>query len=109
MFPEQPPHLPSPDRGVYGITVAAELVGVRPQTLRMYEAKGLIEPGRTGGGTRRYSDQDLVRLRRITELLAAGLNLAGIKQVLELEAETAALRAQLDRARRDEGRSGRGR
>jgi MerR family transcriptional regulator, heat shock protein HspR len=87
-----------PDRAVYGISVAAELTDVHPQTLRGYEAKGLIEPYRTAGGTRRYSSNDLDRIRRITTLLAAGLNLAGIRHVLKLEAETAELRAQLDRA-----------
>ena len=86
---------PHPARGVYGISVAAELTDVHPQALRGYEAKGLIEPYRTAGGTRRYSSNDLDRIRRITTLLAAGLNLAGIRHVLDLEAETADLRAQL--------------
>jgi MerR family transcriptional regulator, heat shock protein HspR len=86
---------PHPDRGVYGISVAAELTDVHPQALRSYEAKGLIEPYRTPGGTRRYSSNDLDRIRRITILLAAGLNLAGIRHVLDLEAETSDLRAQL--------------
>ena len=86
---------PHPARGVYGISVAAELTDVHPQALRGYEAKGLIEPYRTAGGTRRYSGNDLDRIRRITTLLAAGLNLAGIRHVLDLEAETADLRAQL--------------
>jgi MerR family transcriptional regulator/heat shock protein HspR len=72
-------------RGVYSIAVAAELVGMGVQNLRAYEARGLLEPGRTGGGTRRYSALDLDRLRRIGELLQAGLNLAGIAMVLELE------------------------
>ena len=86
---------PHPDLGVYGISVAAELTDVHPQALRGYEAKGLIEPYRTAGGTRRYSSNDLDRIRRISTLLAAGLNLAGIRHVLDLEAETADLRAQL--------------
>ena len=80
------------DRGVYGISVAAELVGMGVQNLRLYEARGLLEPDRTPGGTRRYSPNDLVRLRRISELLTAGLNLAGIAMVLDLERENAELR-----------------
>lgn len=82
-------------RGVYGISVAAELVGMGPQTLRLYEARGLLEPERTDGRTRRYSVDDLDRLRRIAELLAAGLNLAGVAMVLELETQLEAARAQL--------------
>jgi len=70
---------------VYVISVAAELAGVHPQTLRIYERKGLVEPARTPGGSRRYSDEDLAVLRRIQELTEAGLNLAGVKRVLELE------------------------
>jgi DNA-binding transcriptional MerR regulator len=81
------------DRGVYGITVAADLVGTGVQNLRLYEARGLIEPARTDGGTRRYSADDVDRLRRISELLAAGLNLAGIAMVMVLETENAQLRA----------------
>ena len=83
---------PDGDQGVYGITVAADLVGMGVQNLRLYEARGLIEPERTDGGTRRYSANDLVRLRRIGDLLDAGLNLAGIGMVLTLEAENARLR-----------------
>jgi DNA-binding transcriptional MerR regulator len=83
---------PDSDRGVYGISVAAELVGIGVQNLRLYEARGLLEPARTEGGTRRYSAQDLTRLRRISELLGAGLNLAGIALVLELEDENHRLR-----------------
>lgn len=85
-----------PTRGVYGISVAAELVGMGSQNLRLYERRGLLEPGRTEGGTRRYSPDDLDRLRRIGDLLAAGLNLAGIAVVLGLEADNAQLRAELD-------------
>lgn len=90
-------HLSSsdPNRGVYGISVAGELVGMGAQTLRLYELRGLLEPARTKGGTRRYSEVDLARLRRIGELLANGLNLAGIGAVLELEAENAQLRAEI--------------
>jgi MerR family transcriptional regulator, heat shock protein HspR len=80
-------------RGVYGISVAAELVGTGAQNLRLYESRGLLEPERTDGGTRRYSTHDIDRLRRISDLLAAGLNLAGIAMVLDLEAENADLRA----------------
>jgi MerR family transcriptional regulator/heat shock protein HspR len=87
--------------GVYVISVAAELAGVHPQTLRIYERKGLLEPSRTQGGNRRYSDVDIERLRRIAELSAAGMNLAGIKRVLELEAEVTALRIQLEQLGRD--------
>ncbi len=84
---------PDPARGVYGISVAAELVGMGIQNLRLYEARGLLEPHRTEGGTRRYSANDLDRLRRIGDLLAAGLNLAGVSMVLELEEENRQLRA----------------
>jgi len=72
-------------RGVYGISVASELSGVDPQTLRLYERRGLLTPARTDGGTRRYSDDDLDRLARIGELVSAGVNIAGILQILHLE------------------------
>ena len=88
-----------PERALYGISVAAELTGVNPQMLRAYEARGLIEPFRTSGGTRRYSGRDLAVVDRITTLLAGGLNLAGIDQVLQLEAETQRLRAEIDALR----------
>jgi MerR family transcriptional regulator/heat shock protein HspR len=84
---------------VYVISVAAELAGLHPQTLRIYERKGLVDPARTGGGSRRYSDADIAKLRRIQELTREGLNLAGVQRVLELEAEMAALRRALDDAR----------
>jgi MerR family transcriptional regulator/heat shock protein HspR len=84
---------PDVDRGVYGISVAAELTGVGAQMLRLYEARGLVEPSRTEGGTRRYSAADLDRIRRIGELLGAGLNLAGVARVLDLETDNAQLRA----------------
>ncbi len=87
-----------PDQGVCGISLAAELTGVQPQTLRVYETRGLLMPARTAGGTRRYSANDLDRVRRISVLLEAGLNLAGIRHVLELEEETAQLRAELGAA-----------
>src|SRR6267378_3417466 len=86
-------------RAVYVISVAAELAGVHPQTLRIYERKGLLDPARTGGGSRRYSDRDIDRLRRISELTDAGLNLAGVKAVMELEAEVARLKVELAEAR----------
>jgi DNA-binding transcriptional MerR regulator len=85
-----------PTRGVYGISVAAELAGMGAQNLRAYERRGLLEPDRTDGGTRRYSSDDVERLRRIGHLLEAGLNLAGIAAVLDLEAANAQLRAELD-------------
>jgi MerR family transcriptional regulator/heat shock protein HspR len=72
-------------RGVYSISVAAELSGIPMQSLRLYEQRGLLTPARTAGGTRRYSDDDLVRLQRITELLADGVNVAGIGQILDLQ------------------------
>ncbi|HEY5155255.1 MAG TPA: helix-turn-helix transcriptional regulator [Acidimicrobiales bacterium] len=96
-------HDPSRTRAVYVISVAAELAGVHPQTLRIYERKGLVEPARTGGGSRRYSEDDINLLRRIQELTEAGLNLAGVKRVLELENEIAALRAELARSRAEAG------
>ena len=87
---------PHPDQAVYGMSVAAELTGLHPQTLRGYEASDLISPTRTQGGTRRYSPNDVARVQRITALMACGLNLAGVKRVLELEEETARLRAELE-------------
>jgi MerR family transcriptional regulator, heat shock protein HspR len=84
-----------PGRGVYGISVAAELSGVGVQSLRLYETRGLLEPARSAGGTRRYSDDDVRRLRHISELLSGGLNLAGVAAVLELEALNQELRQQL--------------
>src|SRR5689334_22998020 len=86
--------LPDSERGVYGISVAADLVGMGVQNLRLYETRGLLAPERTSGGTRRYSANDLDRLRRIGDLLDAGLNLAGISMVLDLEGENARLRDQ---------------
>ena len=88
---------PDPQRGVYGISVAAELVGMGVQNLRAYEARGLLEPERTDGGTRRYSTDDLERLRRIGDLLDAGLNLAGISMVLDLEKQNSELRGEMER------------
>jgi MerR family transcriptional regulator/heat shock protein HspR len=88
-------------RAVYVISVAAELAGVHPQTLRIYERKGLLDPARTAGGSRRYSDADIQMLQRIQTLTNEGLNLAGVQRVLELEAELARVRSQLDALRRE--------
>ncbi len=84
------------DRALFGISVASELTGVNAQMLRTYEARGLIDPHRTTGGTRRYSQADVDRVDRITNLLSEGLNIAGIAQVLALEAEVARLQERLD-------------
>ena len=84
---------------VYVISVAAELAGVHPQTLRIYERRGLLGPARTLGGSRRYSDQDIELLRRIGDLTSGGLNLEGVKRVIELEAEVARLRQEVAQAR----------
>jgi MerR family transcriptional regulator/heat shock protein HspR len=86
-------------QAVFVISVAAELAGVHPQTLRIYERKGLVEPARTDGGNRRYSEADIEQLRRIQDLTNEGLNLAGVKRVLALEAELERLRDDLDRTR----------
>ena len=93
------PRLDARRGAVYVISVAAELAGVHPQTLRIYERKGLVDPARTVGGSRRYSDRDIERLRRIQELTAAGLNLEGVRRVIELEDENERLRQQLGKAR----------
>ena len=86
-------------RGVYAISVAAELTGAAVQNLRVYERRGLVGPSRTDGGTRRYSEDDLDRVRRILSLLEGGLNLAGVAMVLELEDDNARLRERLRRTR----------
>jgi MerR family transcriptional regulator/heat shock protein HspR len=84
------------ERAVYIISVAAELAGVHPQTLRIYERKGLVRPHRTGGNTRRYSDQDIRTLRMIQELTQdKGVNLAGVKRIMELQAEIERLRDRI--------------
>ncbi|MGH3017195.1 MAG: heat shock protein transcriptional repressor HspR [Gaiellaceae bacterium] len=86
----------------YMISVAADIVGMHPQTLRIYESKGLVRPGRTPGGTRLYSDYDLERLREIQRLTTElGLNLAGVRRVIALEDELKALRERLDRVERE--------
>ena len=91
--------MPEYHQAVYVISVAAELAGVHPQTLRIYERKGLVEPARTPGGSRRYSDRDIQRLQRIQELTNEGLNLAGVKRVLDLEAENERLRSEIAKIR----------
>jgi len=84
-----------PDRALFSISVASELTGIDPQMLRFYEQKGLIEPHRTEGGTRRYSQQEIDRIGEIAELLAAGLNMAGVSSVLSLQAENERLQEEL--------------
>lgn len=86
-------------QAVYVISVAAELAGMHPQTLRIYERRGLVQPARTNGGNRRYSDDDIELLRRISELVESGMNLEGIRRVMELEAEVERLRSELEHAR----------
>jgi MerR family transcriptional regulator, heat shock protein HspR len=84
------------ERAVYVISVAAELAGVHPQTLRIYERKGLVRPQRTSGNTRRYSDRDIDLLRQIQEMTQErGINLAGVKRIIEMQAELAALRTKM--------------
>jgi MerR family transcriptional regulator/heat shock protein HspR len=85
---------PSPDAAVYVISVAAELTGLHPQTLRAYERMGLIAPGRTGGGGRRYSHRDLERLREIADLTSAGIGIEGVRRIMDLENQVDALRAR---------------
>jgi len=87
---------PDDERGVYGISVAAELVGTGVQNLRLYEARGLLRPERTEGGARRDSANDLDRLRRTSDLLTAGPNLAGIGMVVDLEAQNTEVQAERD-------------
>jgi MerR family transcriptional regulator/heat shock protein HspR len=87
------------DIGLYSISVVSQLLGTGQQNLRLYERRGLLTPDRTAGGTRKYSEADLALLRRISELLEEGLNLAGVAKVLELEAANARLRAELKRPR----------
>lgn len=90
------PRVPSPDAAVYVISVAAELSGLHPQTLRSYERMGLIMPGRTGGGGRRYSHRDIELLREIATLTAGGVGIEGVRRILELENHVAALQARND-------------
>jgi len=84
-----------PDRALFSISVAAELAGLHPQTLRIYEREGLLDPARSPGGTRRYSRRDIDRLQEICALTGDGLNLAGIRRVLHLQEETRRLQAEL--------------
>lgn len=86
-------------KAVYVISVAAELAGMHPQTLRIYERRGLVSPARTQGGNRRYSDDDIELLRRISELTDEGMNLEGIRRVMQLEDENVRLRKELEQAR----------
>jgi MerR family transcriptional regulator/heat shock protein HspR len=95
---------PEPINAVYVISVFAELAGVHPQTLRNYERSGLLSPQRTSGGSRRFSDEDLVALRRIQDLTGEGVNLEGVKRLMVLEAELATLRDQM-RSLLDEARA----
>ncbi len=92
------PHFepPGPDAAVFVISVAAELSGLHPQTLRTYERLGLITPGRTGGGGRRYSPRDIELLRTIAELTSAGIGIEGVRRILDLEERVAALTARND-------------
>jgi MerR family transcriptional regulator/heat shock protein HspR len=83
------------ERAVYIISVAAELAGVHPQTLRIYERKGLLRPARTAGNTRRYSERDIEQLRLIQELTQAGVNLAGVKRIMRLQAEVERMRRRM--------------
>jgi MerR family transcriptional regulator/heat shock protein HspR len=94
-MPRNPaPRRPGPNAPVYVISVAAELTGLHPQTLRQYDRVGLVSPGRTGGGGRRYSLNDIELLRVVAELTAAGIGLEGVRRILELENQVAALRAR---------------
>jgi MerR family transcriptional regulator, heat shock protein HspR len=86
-----------PGRGLFSISVAAELSGLHPQTLRIYEREGLLDPARSPGGTRRYSTEDIGRLQQIMALTADGLNLAGVRRVLELQEQTRRLQAEIGR------------
>jgi MerR family transcriptional regulator, heat shock protein HspR len=89
------------ERAVYIISVAAELAGVHPQTLRIYERKGLLQPARTAGNTRRYSERDLDRLRLIQDLTQRGVNLAGVKMIIELQAEIHRTRRRIEQLREE--------
>jgi len=86
-----------PDRAMFSISIAAELTGVHPQTLRSYEREGLLEPARTAGGTRKYSPREIDRLREIAGLVSAGLNIAGVRKVLILEREIRRLQADVSK------------
>lgn len=94
MRPRQVGGAPGPDAAVFVISVAAELTGLHPQTLRTYERMGLITPGRTGGGGRRYSARDIERLRAISELTSSGIGIEGVRRILDLESQISALVAR---------------
>jgi MerR family transcriptional regulator, heat shock protein HspR len=94
------------DQGLFSISVAAELAGLHPQTLRLYEREGLLDPARSPGGTRRYSRNDITRLHQICDLADSGLNMAGIRQVLALQEENRDLQAEVTRLKRRDGRPG---
>jgi MerR family transcriptional regulator/heat shock protein HspR len=96
---------PEASHGVFAISVAAELAGVHPQTLRIYEREGLVQPARSEGGTRRYSGEDVERLRLIAALTGGGVNIAGVKKVLALQQELATLRATIERLEAELARS----
>lgn len=105
-MPRGRPQSPAPNTPVYVISVAAELTGLHPQTLRQYDRIGLVSPGRTGGGGRRYSLNDIELLREVAGLTAAGIGLEGVRRILELENQVSALRArnaELDRRAADLG------
>lgn len=93
-MPRSQPRTPGPSTPVYVISVAAELTGLHPQTLRQYDRAGLVSPGRTGGGGRRYSLNDIEALRMVAELTAAGIGLEGVRRIIDLENQVAALRAR---------------
>lgn len=99
--PSKPTYAPSPEAAVYVISVAAELSGLHPQTLRTYERMGLITPGRTGGGGRRYSHRDIELLRVIAELTGAGIGIEGVRRILALEDQVAALRERTAELQRE--------
>jgi len=88
-------------QGLFAISVAAELTGLHPQTIRIYEREGLVRPSRSEGGTRRYSRDDIDRLSQVAALMATGLNLEGVRQVMELQLENRMLRNQTNDARSD--------
>lgn len=89
------------ERAVYIISVAAELAGMHPQTLRIYERKGLLRPARTAGNTRRYSDRDIDRLRRIHDLTQLGVNLAGVKMIMDMQAKLERVRREVEDMNRE--------
>jgi DNA-binding transcriptional MerR regulator len=91
------------DQGLFSISVAAEMAGLHPQTLRLYEREGLLDPARSPGGTRRYSRNDIARLHEISGLAGAGLNMAGIRQVLALQEENRQLQTENTQLRRRDG------